>query len=117
MIIDPPKQILNAKDSLVSRPEDILFLPGSDSFAITNSDKDTITFYDYDNASNSITSIYPFYVLQKPEANFSFPHGLSFSPDRKYLAVTQFGESPTDLNLKTKIKKERKDAVLIFKLN
>ena len=31
-------------------------------------------------------------LLQNPEAQLSFPHGLSISPDGKYLAVTNYGD-------------------------
>jgi len=112
-----PKQILKGEISQLSRPEDIKFSAEGKYFAISNSDKDSITFYIYDNKNNSILSPSPFYILQNPRAKLSFPHGLAFSADGTYLFVTQFGSAifDKDGNL-CAWGTERSDSVAIYKL-
>jgi WD40 repeat protein len=91
--IDPiPTQTISAR---LSRPEDIKISPNGRHCAVTNSDQNTITFYSFDSKSNSICENIPFYTLQNPEACLSFPHGIAFSPDGQYLAITQFGQVQT----------------------
>lgn len=86
--IDPsPKQILKG----VSRPEDVKIAPDGSYFAVSNSDQNRITFYSFDKNKNRISDNYPFLFLEKPEADLIFPHGIAFSSDGSYLAITQFG--------------------------
>lgn len=90
--IDPaPTQMLGENDACLSRPEDIKISPDGSSCAVTNSDQNTVAFYSFDPKSNSISESTPFYTLQNPEARLFFPHGIAFSPDGQYLALTQFG--------------------------
>jgi DNA-binding beta-propeller fold protein YncE len=86
-----PKQTISEANAQLSRPEDVKISPDGSYCAVTNSDKNNIAFYRFDKHSNSIPDINPFYFLQNPESRLVFPHGLAFSIDEKYLAVTQFG--------------------------
>ncbi|HEY2810496.1 MAG TPA: beta-propeller fold lactonase family protein [Rhabdochlamydiaceae bacterium] len=86
-----PKQIIEGAHTQLSRPEDIKISPDGTYCAVSNSDKNTITFYRFDKNTNTIDEI-PFWSLGNPEAHFTFPHGLAFSSDGSYLAVTQFGQ-------------------------
>jgi len=94
--IDPlPKQIIQGIHTRLSRPEDIKLDPGGNYCAVSNSDQNTVTFYSFDKDTNTITDPNPFWVLSNPEAQLTFPHGLAFSSDGSYLAVTQFGQIET----------------------
>ena len=104
--IDPiPTQTISA---YLSRPEDIKISPNGRYCAVTNSDQNTTAFYSFDPKSNSICENTPFYLLQNPQARLSFPHGIAFSPDGQYLAITQFGRVQTteqgDISWNPKIK-------------
>jgi WD40 repeat protein len=89
--IDPlPRQIIQGAHTGLSRPEDIKLMPGGAYCAVSNSDRDTLTFYPFDQRTNTITDT-PCWTLANPEARLTFPHGLAFSSDGSYLAVTQFG--------------------------
>lgn len=90
-ILTQPRQILNGPETQISRPEDIKISPDGTYCAVSNSGGNTITFYPFDSDKNSIESSAPFYVLNPPEAPLFFPHGIAFSPDGHFLAVTQFG--------------------------
>lgn len=86
-----PKQTVQGPDTQLSRPEDIKISPDGCYLAVTNSDQNTVTFYLYDAKSNVILQNTPHTVLKNPESNLSFPHGIAFSSDGHYFAVTQFG--------------------------
>lgn len=116
-ILSTPRQILQGEESGLSRPGDIKFTADGNCFAISNSDKDTITFYTYDPEYNYIWNQSPFHTMKNPEAELCFPHGLAFSPDGKYLAVTQFGPAifDKDSNLSS-WGSEMKDSVRIYRI-
>lgn len=86
-----PKQIMEGAHTHLSRPEDIKLSPDGSYCAVSNSDKNTITFYHFDKNTNTIANTRPFWSLGNPEAHFTFPHGLAFSPEGSFLATTQFG--------------------------
>lgn len=115
-VISTPRQILRGALSRLSRPEDIKFTAEGNDFAVSNSDKDTITFYSFDKENNCILSDSPSYIIENPEAQLSFPHGLAFSSDGKYLSTTQFGPVLFDEDGNLSWEKERKDSVAIYKL-
>lgn len=116
-IVSTPRQILKGLTTLISRPEDIKFTVDGNYFAISNSSKDSITFYRYDNKYNSILDYSPSHIMENPEANLSFPHGLAFSADGKYLSVTQFGPVLFDENSNlSSWGTERRDSVAIYRL-
>lgn len=95
--IDPtPKQIIAEEAAQLSRPEDVKISPNGSYCAVSNSDQNTVTFYYFDKRTNTISNPTPFYCLQNPEAKLTFPHGIAFSADGNYLAVTQFGHVQID---------------------
>lgn len=87
-----PKQIVEGPHTRLSRPEDIKVTPDGAYCAVSNSSENTITFYHFDKTTNTIAEEIPCWSLCNPEARSSFPHGLAFSSDGLYLAVTQFGQ-------------------------
>jgi WD40 repeat protein len=87
-----PRQIIEGINTGLSRPEDVKISPDGTYCAVTNSDKNTITFYGFNKKSNSITDAAPIWTLRNPHARLAFPHGLAFSHDGTYLAITQFGK-------------------------
>lgn len=90
--IDPqPKQMVQDPCSGLSRPEDLKISTDGRFCAVSNSDKNSVTFYPFDPKANAILHTTPSYTLQNPKARLIFPHGIAFSPDGNYLAVTQFG--------------------------
>lgn len=117
-IISNPLQILNGTSSQLSRPEDIKFSVDGKYCAISNSNKDTVTFYSFDKENNVFLNNVPEYIMENPEAQLSFPHGLAFSPDGKYLAVTQFGPVvfDDDSNL-ISWGNQRKESVNLYKMD
>ncbi|HSW87428.1 MAG TPA: YncE family protein [Rhabdochlamydiaceae bacterium] len=90
-----PKQTIQGLNTCISRPEDVKLSPDGSYCAVSNSDRDTVTFYPFDQKSNSILQSDPCYVLQNSDAQFHFPHGMAFSSDGSYLLVTQFGHIHT----------------------
>ncbi len=95
-ILPTPRQILQGHETQISRPEDVKISSDGSYCAICNSDKHTVTFYPYDAISNRITQSTPSYILQNPQANLHFPHGIAFSPDGDFMLVTEFGPVSTD---------------------
>ncbi len=94
--IDPiPRQIIEGANTQLSRPEDIKISPDGTYCAVTNSDQDSVTFYHFNKETNSISGSTSFKILSNPEAELSFPHGIAFSSDGAYLAITQFGKVQT----------------------
>lgn len=91
MISPIPRQIIQGEESKISRPEDVKISPDGSYCAITNSDQHTVTFYSFDQSSNWITQAAPIHVLQNPISQLCFPHGIAFSPDGSFLAITEFG--------------------------
>lgn len=73
----------------ISRPEDVKITADGKYCAITNSNKDTITFYSFE--KNKITQDEPIFTLRNPEALLCTPHGIAFSFDGRYMAISQFG--------------------------
>ncbi len=90
-ILQPTFQRFIGEDTGLFRPEDIKLTPDGRYCAVTNSEKNTVTFYPFDPKSNAFLKTTPCLALQNPESNLSFPHGIAFSPDGAYIAITQFG--------------------------
>lgn len=86
-----PRQVIQGVETKISRPEDVKITADGKLCAVSNSDCSTVTFYPYDAIANRLTQTIPCEVLANPEANFYFPHGIAFSPDGKYMVITQFG--------------------------
>ncbi len=86
-----PEQIIRGIETGLSRPEDVKIAPDGTYCAVSNSTLNTVTFYLFNKDTNRIIDSTPIYSLQNPEAQLTFPHGMDFSFDGTYLAITQFG--------------------------
>lgn len=117
-ISSKPKQIIKGNSSQVSRPEDVKFSVDGAYAAVSNSDKDTVTFYPFDHAINVFTQNTPSYTLKNPSSELYFPHGLAFSPDGKFLVITQFGN--VEFSKEGELRSwgsEQKEGVSVFRLS
>ena len=56
---------------------------------------DTLIVYPFDPETGQIDPNYT--LIQNPEAQLSFPHGLSISDDGNYLAVSNYGDDKFNL--------------------
>ncbi|MEI8125024.1 MAG: beta-propeller fold lactonase family protein [Parachlamydiaceae bacterium] len=88
--IDPIPVSVIGTSELLSVPEDLCISPDGFSIFVTNHGNDTVTVHAFDPMTGQIGESR--ILLQNPEAQLSFPHGLSISPDGKYLAVTNYGD-------------------------
>lgn len=86
-IVSVPKQVLTGK---IARPEDVKFSPDGTLCAVSNSSKNRVTFYKFDKELNLFSQNEPLYTIGE-DVPLNFPHGLAFSSDGQYLAITQFG--------------------------
>lgn len=114
----PPTQIISGDETRLSRPEDVKLSADGTAIAVSNSLQDSITLYHFDSETNEILSPKPYQIIENPSASLSVPHGLSFSSDGQYLAVTQFGPVTfkEDGALETWAQ-ERADRVTFFKIH
>ncbi|HEX2582618.1 MAG TPA: beta-propeller fold lactonase family protein, partial [Chlamydiales bacterium] len=72
-------------------PEDILFDPLQPCLYIANQGNDTITMHPFDLETGFFCG--PTQIcLKNPEAELSFPHGISISDDGSYLASSNYGD-------------------------
>lgn len=71
-------------------PEDLLFYPDGSCILVSNQGNDSISIHGFSSETGMITS--NSVALESPEANLSFPHGISISPDGNYLAVSNYGD-------------------------
>jgi len=111
------KTILRGRATRIHRPEDIKLTADGAHCCVSNSMDDTVTFYAYDLENHLFPSETPSFIIQNPEAKLSFPHGLAFSSDGQYLAVTQFG--PVTFSPEGHLQRwaqARKDCVSIFQI-
>lgn len=117
-LITTAQQIIEGSETNLFRPEDIKLTADGDFIAVSNSAIDTITFYRYDREQNLIIDNAPALTMKNPEAMLTFPHGLAFSPDGQFLAVTQFGpvEFSEDGHL-ISWGTERQDSVALYALD
>ncbi len=86
-----PAQEISGVATKLYRPEDIAFSHDGTYCAVSNSSGNYVSFYQFDKLNNCFVSDIPFKILNKNDVDFCFPHGLAFSHDGKYFAVTQFG--------------------------
>lgn len=113
-----PTQEISGRATQLCRPEDIAFAPDGTYCAVSNSSKDTVTFYSFDKEKNRFSTPIPFKKLNRANAGLHFPHGLAFSSDGKYFAVTQFGLVKLDpLGHLTTWGKKRVEGVSLFKVD
>ncbi len=88
--IDPRPISIIGTSELLCVPEDVCFSPDGSSILVTNHGNDTITIHAFNPTTGQLGKSE--ILLQNPEAQLSFPHGLSISPNGKYLAVTNYGD-------------------------
>lgn len=88
--IDPTPVSVIGTSELLSVPEDLCFSPDGSSILVANHANDTVTVHAFDPVTGKIGESRV--LLQNPEAKLSFPHGISISPNGKYLAVTNYGD-------------------------
>lgn len=88
--IDPSPVSVIGTSELLSVPEDLCFSPDGSSILVANHANDTVTVHAFDPITGQIGESRV--LLQNPEAQLSFPHGISISPNGKYLAVTNYGD-------------------------
>lgn len=72
-----------------SSSEDIVFLHDDTEILVSDQSADRLLIYPFDPKTGQIGT--SFQVIQNPEAQLSFPHGMSVSHDEKYLAVANYG--------------------------
>lgn len=115
-IVSIPRQILSGTATHLSRPEDIKFTADGNYCVVSNSIEDTVTFYEFDKKNNYFVRETPSYILENPQAQLTFPHGLAFSSDGKYLVVTQFGKIGFDQNGNlSSWAKKKKEKIAVYK--
>lgn len=97
-ILPTPRQTIKGLETKISRPEDVKISPDGKFCALSNSDQNSVTFYPFDSKLNRVTQTLPCRVMNAPEFELCFPHGLAFSPDGAYLVITEFGPIDTTLD-------------------
>ncbi|NGX58669.1 MAG: hypothetical protein K940chlam3_01577 [Chlamydiae bacterium] len=113
-----PLQEISGPATQLGRPEDIAFSPDGDYCAVSNSSQNTVSFYYFDKWNNRFIGDVPFKILGGEETPLFFPHGICFSHDSKYFAITQFGL--VELNAKgylTSWGSERLERISLFKVD
>jgi 6-phosphogluconolactonase (cycloisomerase 2 family) len=116
-IIPTPRQVLRGAATQLCRPEDVKFTVNGNLCAISNSNQNRVTFYDFDKENNHFIKESPSFLLANPDADLVFPHGLAFSSNGKYLSVTQFGNVQFDQNDNlSSWAKERREAITVYQI-
>lgn len=70
--------------------EDIAFLPDDTAIALSDQGRDLVVIHPFDRITGIVDPHYT--LMQNPEAQLSFPHGMSISSDNKFFAVTNYGD-------------------------
>lgn len=70
--------------------EAIAFTPDQTALFSTDQAFDRVLSHSFNRETGKVGK--PQTILKNPQARLSFPHGLGFSPDGKYLAVSNYGE-------------------------
>ncbi len=91
-ILQKPKQVIQGDETGIFRPEDVKITPDGKYCVLSNSEHHTVTFYPFDKTHNRITQTIPVKILENPEYQLQFPHGIAFSSDGKFMVITEFGE-------------------------
>lgn len=109
-IVPEPRQVLRGQTCGLSSPGGVRFTAGGDSFAVSN--KDTLTFYTYDQVNNLIVNHVPSSIMENPVEKPGFPRGLAFSPDGKYMTVSRF--DPDLIAENSNWENKKKDSVTVY---
>jgi 6-phosphogluconolactonase (cycloisomerase 2 family) len=75
--------------------EDIVFINADTALIASDQGHDILLLYPFDPHTGQIDSNY--LVLQNPEAQLSFPHGMGVSQDGNFLAVCNYGDDKCNL--------------------
>ena len=75
--------------------EDIAFSNNDNAIIASDQAHDMLVVYPFDPKTGQIGSNYT--LIQNPEAQLSFPHGVSVSQDGKYLVATNYGDDKFNL--------------------
>lgn len=88
--IDPnPVSILTQADGIISA-ETVKFHPSGTFIAVTSQIEDKVMLVDFDRKTGVLDKNY--ITLSNPVSQLDFPHGLEFSLDGKFMAVTNYGD-------------------------
>lgn len=85
--IDPAP--ISSVDGLYSA-ETVAFAPDNSCFFAVDQVHDRVTGHVFDKKTGKIGEMWV--ALKNPESQLDFPHGIAFSPDRKYVAVSNYGD-------------------------
>ncbi|HSW73679.1 MAG TPA: beta-propeller fold lactonase family protein, partial [Candidatus Limnocylindria bacterium] len=75
--------------------EDIAFICNDHALVASSQGDDALFIYPFDHKTGRLDVQYT--LVQNPDAQLSFPHGMSVSQDGKYLAVTNYGDDKFNL--------------------
>ena len=117
-LINPsPTQEIVGPATQLFRPEDIAFSPDGSYCAVSNSSQNTVSFYKFDKWKNRFIENVPFKMLGDESEPLFFPHGLGFSYDSKYFAITQFGAvSVNSMGYMNSWGNERSERISLFRV-
>ncbi len=86
-----PQPVFYSQSLDLDVPENIAFHPNGSHIFISNQGNDSIVVYAFDSSTGHI--LHKECALTNPDAQLSFPHGFSISPDGNYLAVCNYGHN------------------------
>lgn len=75
--------------------EDVVLFDNDHSVVVTDQGNDMLIAYPFDPNTGKFSKNYT--VIENPEAQLSFPHGMSLSPDGNYLVVCNYGDDTFNL--------------------
>lgn len=107
-------QLLQAPSMPIIRPEDVKFTTDGRCCAVTNSDADSILILRYDAQENTFLFDHR---LDLFESTLYFPHGIAFSSNGKYAAISYFGQVQLDNQGVISWGTSRGDSIAIYLLH
>jgi DNA-binding beta-propeller fold protein YncE len=88
-IIDTSQpQILCGNKTKLSRPEGIVFSPCGKYIVAPNTGSHSITFHEVEKLDSQMHNIEPCFEIKGKKTLLNYPHDIAFTPDGKYLAVS-----------------------------
>lgn len=85
---------ISVVEDLISA-ETVSFSTNSSNFSVVDQITDRITIHEFDIETGQIGKQYV--ALENPDAQLNFPHGISFSENGKYAAVSNYGEDKVNI--------------------